>query len=95
MVRARQGGGCQFTWFAGKHGPHGGPITSGYCGIGKPVRAQTFAYAYEYEGSPRIRTTCSRDTRPGAVRMRIGKRFFKTPFGWFVAMYKRPELLTA
>src|ERR1043165_2340819 len=22
MVRARQGGGCQFLWFAGKHGPH-------------------------------------------------------------------------
>ena len=32
---------------------------------------------------------------PGAVRMRIGNRFYKTPYGWFIAVYRGHELLTA
>jgi hypothetical protein len=95
MLNARDGGGCQILWWADKHGPRGEPITSGSCGFGKPVHARTFGYAYEYDGALAHPYYLLQGYAPGAVRVRIGKRFFKTPFGWFVAVYRGPEVLTA
>ena len=88
--KCREGGDCQSAWYAGKHRPHGGPITSVYCGFGKSV-TRARSPTLRYEGLPRESVLPARRAMHPAHRVRIGNRVFKTPFGWFVAMYKGPR----
>jgi hypothetical protein len=84
--RIASGGQCQFLWFADQRTPTGGPITEGGCQFGNAHRK--FGYGLEgavsRSGNP---YTLMQGYAPGAVRVRIGDRFFKTPFGWFIAEY--------
>jgi hypothetical protein len=86
---------CQSLWYANRRQPDGGPSTSMSCGFGKRSHPRTFSYGYEYDGSPPHPYHLLEGYAPGATRIRIGDRFFKTPFGWFVAQYRGPALLTA
>jgi len=95
VAKVRGGGDCQSLWHANERQPNGAPITSMSCGFGKRAHPRTFSYGYDYYGSPPHPYYLLEGYAPGATRVRIGDRFFKTPFGWFVAQYKGPALLTA
>jgi hypothetical protein len=96
LTPIRGGGQCQFLWYAYQRSSKGQPMTGGYCGFGKQLHAHGFGYGYDLNGGLNGHPLdLIEGFAPGAVRVRIGDRFFKTPFGWFIAEYRGPELLTA
>jgi hypothetical protein len=94
LLTPLQGGGvCETLWFERDRTPEGHPaleLTS-TCFYGKK-RPPGLVYA---PAPNRHAVPLIFGHAPGAVRVRIGQRLFQTPFGWFVAPLRGPEVLTA
>jgi hypothetical protein len=92
LAPVKGGGDCHYIWYARLRNMG---IASGGCSLSGESHPSEFEYGLDsndFSGRP---VTLVQGYAPGAVRIRIGNRFFKTPFGWFLAEWRGPELLTA